>query len=322
MAASRKAIVRFIVGSRENWYSSFALLEFYTKAGRRSSARKTTAMPVSRTPPRLAELAYAAIRERVLDGSLPPGTPVSRRSLARWLGLSALPVGMAMDRLVAEGFLETRPRAGTRVRIPTAAEVRGNYVLREALETQAARLFAASASAAGRRRILRLAEQLDARYAALQANPSAARSVAVEKAHVAFHLAIARSTRCPQLVDAIERSRVLLFNWLFSRSAAFVALPPSWHADLARILVRSDPAVAAEAMRKHVQFRREEVVEHFRRLRRHAAGDGSVRRPKSLQTDGSADSSGLQGSRPRLHPGLPRPRPQPSEPTNSRNRRA
>jgi len=191
-----------------------------------------------------------------------------------------------MDRLVAEGFLETRPRAGTRVRIPTAADVRGNYVLREALETQAARLFAASASAARRHHILRLAEQLDARYAALQANPSPARSVAVEKAHVAFHLAIARSTGCPQLVEAIERSRVLVFNWLFSRSAAFAPLPPAWHADLARVLVRPDPAAAAEAMREHVRFRLEEVVEHFRRLRRKAAGAGSIRRPRALAAGG------------------------------------
>ena len=54
-------------------------------------------------------------------------------------------VGDAISRLEAEGLVESKPRAGTRVRIATAEEVRGNYVLREALETHSARLFAESA---------------------------------------------------------------------------------------------------------------------------------------------------------------------------------
>ena len=49
--------------------------------------------------------------------------------------MSFLPVTEALLRLEFEGLLESRPRAGTRVRVPTPADVEGNYVVRQALET-------------------------------------------------------------------------------------------------------------------------------------------------------------------------------------------
>ena len=66
--------------------------------------------------------------------------------------MSFLPVSEALLRLEFEGLLESRPRAGTRVRIPSPDDVRGHYLVRETLETQAARLFAEVASRADRRR--------------------------------------------------------------------------------------------------------------------------------------------------------------------------
>src|ERR1700734_2698268 len=94
----------------------------------------------------LAAEAYLTVKQRILSGQLPIGRPISRRRLATELGMSLLPVSEAMLRLEFEGLLESRPRAGTRVRIPTPDDVRGNYVVREALESQAARLFADAAT--------------------------------------------------------------------------------------------------------------------------------------------------------------------------------
>ena len=90
----------------------------------------------------LADEAYLAIRDEMLRGQLGPGTPLSRRRLARQLGMSVLPVSDALKRLEEDGLVETRARAGTRVKVPTRTDVRELYELREALETQAARLFA------------------------------------------------------------------------------------------------------------------------------------------------------------------------------------
>src|SRR5215813_9748645 len=95
----------------------------------------------------LAGEAYLILRERILRGQLQIGKVISRRKLAIELGMSLLPVSEAFLRLEIEGLLESRPRAGTRVKIPTEQDVRGHYVVRGALEAEAARLFAEVATA-------------------------------------------------------------------------------------------------------------------------------------------------------------------------------
>src|SRR5262245_16135781 len=102
------------------------------------------------SPVSLAGRGYGAIREGILRGQLRPGTPLSRRRLARELGMSVLPVTDALRRLEVDGLVESRARAGTRVRVPCDADIHAVYELREALETQAARLFARKATPAAR----------------------------------------------------------------------------------------------------------------------------------------------------------------------------
>src|SRR6185436_13107893 len=98
----------------------------------------------------LAAEAYGVVRRRIVRGRVGLGQVISRRKIAAELGMSFLPVSMALLRLEFEGLLESRPRAGTRVRIPSPEDVRGHYVVREALEVQAARLFAVVATAEDR----------------------------------------------------------------------------------------------------------------------------------------------------------------------------
>src|SRR5437879_13178832 len=93
----------------------------------------------------LAGAAYTVVRQRIVRGEMAIGQSVSRRKLAAELGMSFLPVSEALLRLEFEGMLESRPRAGTRVRIPTREDVKGHYLVREILEAEAARRFAAPA---------------------------------------------------------------------------------------------------------------------------------------------------------------------------------
>ena len=179
--------------------------------------------------------------------------------------MSAVPVGEAILRLESEGLVESRPRAGTRVRIATPVEIHGSYVLREALETHSARLFAESAPEHYRQKLWKSAERLDAAFAVLAKARaySGDRHAKVEKIHIGFHMLIAEASQVPALYDAIERSRVLLFNWIFTMSQEFEKFPESWHRDLAERLLHGSAAEAAEAMRRHVRYRQEEVIERF-----------------------------------------------------------
>ncbi len=227
-------------------------------------------MPVLKTQSTtiLGEQAFRKLRTAILEGSLPPGTPLSRRRLAEDLGMSSVPVADAIARLEGEGLVESKARAGTRVKIATAEEIHGNYVLREALETHSARLFAECADERQRQRLLTSAARLDNAYNALGRSReySQSRHAKVERIHIAFHMQIARATRVPLFADAIERSRVLLFNWIFTVARDFEKFPERWHRDLAEALAQGTPEQAAEVMRTHVRFRQADVIERFQAL--------------------------------------------------------
>ena len=229
--------------------------------------KQKTVVPVSKhkSGAILAEQAYELLKAAILEGRLPPGTPLSRRRLAEELGMSPVPVGDAVARLEGEGLVESKPRAGTRVRIATTEEIHGNYVLREALETHSARLFAESAEARFQKRLLSAASKLDAAYSALARSKhyTAARHARVERIHISFHVLIAEATEVPVLISAIERSHVLLFNWIFTLSNEFDEFPERWHRDLAETLVNGSPDQAEAAMRMHVRFRQADVIKRF-----------------------------------------------------------
>lgn len=215
----------------------------------------------------LAERAYLAIREEMLRGQLRPGTALSRRRLARDLGMSVVPVAEALRRLEGDGLLESRARAGTRVRVPTEKDVRELYELREALETQSARLFAARATPAQRLELRRLGDEVDVLFGRLAAggDDTAFRSV-VHSHHVQFHMRIAEHAGCEILTQMIERNHILILNWLVDVVARRTPLPPKFHATLVEAVISEDPERADAAMRAHARYGLVEVTGQLRQM--------------------------------------------------------
>lgn len=225
---------------------------------RRKSARGRTAGQC--TPDRMWEQAYLRIREKILRGDYPLGAPLSRRDLAAEFRMSLLPISEGLRRLELDGLVEVQPRAGTRVRVPTTQELEEHVIVREALECQAARMFAERATRAQRGALLRHAEALDARQANAEgATLKAEASYAVHQHHMDLHRRVAEGAQCGALTRLIEANRVLVFNWLFDLAAGDYVLPP--HRDLARVLGGTDPVTAAEAMRQHVRYGRQRTLD-------------------------------------------------------------
>ena len=215
----------------------------------------------------LADRAYGAIRDEILKGQLRPGTALSRRRLARKLGMSVVPVAEALRRLSDDGLVESRARAGTRVRVPSESDVRELYELREALETQSARLFAERATAAQRQELKRLGDEVDSLFARLAGDvDDAALRFQVHSRHVQFHMRIAQHAGCRALEQMIERNHVLILNWLFDVTARKTPLPARFHAELVEAVVSQDPERAGAAMRAHVRYGLREVVGQLRQL--------------------------------------------------------
>jgi DNA-binding GntR family transcriptional regulator len=210
----------------------------------------------------LSEHAYYTIRERILKGAIALGAPLSRRRLAAELGMSLLPVAEALQALEADGLVESRPRVGTRVCLPTSEEIRERYEVREALESQAARLYAVKATQREKREMERMAEHLDAMFnrTANGADHDRDFLYAVHNYHLEFHIRIAEFARCRVLREMIEKNHVLIFNWLFDVAASRPPLPPRFHQSLTEALNRGKVDIADKAMRMHVRYGIDSVV--------------------------------------------------------------
>jgi len=235
----------------------------------------------------LASEAYTVVRQRILRGEIMLGQVISRRKLAAELSMSFLPVSEALLRLEIEGLLESRPRAGTRVRIPSPEDVRGHYVVREALEVQAAMRFATFATPGERSELKKLAVRVDA-LSTGNDRPL------YQSVHQKLHARIAQCARCPALLDAIEKTHALASIWFCVMRTPKAGDSPTRHQELADALCSGDPARAADEVRRHLEFGMEhamEVLQPYFKLRK-ATGRTFYRSDRRLR-QGPLDLSQL-----------------------------
>lgn len=215
----------------------------------------------------LAQRAYTQIREEILRGDFALGDVLSRRRLADKLNMSFLPITEALQRLEGEGLVESRTRIGTRVRIPTQQDVLDSFIIREALEAQAARLSCVNMTSKQRAHLLKSAGHLDDLYRASEAEIEDLRFLfSVRTYHMRFHLQIAEFSQCAKLVQAIEREQVLIYNWLFDTATHRRALPANFHSNLAKAICSGNLQTADAGMREHVRLGLEDVKKSLANL--------------------------------------------------------
>jgi DNA-binding GntR family transcriptional regulator len=228
----------------------------------------------------LAAEAYGVVRRRIVRGRVGLGQVISRRKIAAELGMSFLPVSMALLRLEFEGLLESRPRAGTRVRIPSPDDVRGHYVVREVLEVQAAKLFAEVALPRERIELKQLAGRVDA-LAQIPGDRAA-----FVLSHQKLHRRIAECTRCRALSATIEQTNVLASMWFCVARQPSSKDPQRRHQDLMEVLSHGTVEEAADAMRGHIAHGLKhtlEVLAPYFRLRKASGKTFSRTRSEPLR---------------------------------------
>src|SRR6516164_8386292 len=111
----------------------------------------------------LTQVIYDGLCREITTGKLKPGELLSRRQIAQRYGASYTPVIEAMVRLENAGLVEAEAAQMARVRRLSIDAIQGNYVLREAYETQAIRLACVRATAAEIDELFRRAEEVEAR---------------------------------------------------------------------------------------------------------------------------------------------------------------
>lgn len=196
----------------------------------------------------LSHRVYNWLLERILSSEFKPGHHINRRDVAEQVGVSVAPALEAMVQLEWEGFLETRPRLGTRVRMVDIEEVRGRFILREALEAQGVRLCCGGPIRANETRLLKLARKVD------HSNPFNTSNWQLE---IDFHRELILLTECKVLIGTFDQ---VMRHSLFYAINKLLPPPskkrvPDSHSRLVAALQTDDADAADRAIRTHIRSR-------------------------------------------------------------------
>jgi DNA-binding GntR family transcriptional regulator len=192
----------------------------------------------------LSHRVYEQIYEAMLTKRLAPGDRLNRRQVAADLGVSVMPVLEAMTQLEWEGFLETSPRRGTIVKPITAAQSLGRFHVRQALEVEAARLYAGEPIRKVKDKLLKVARKLDATEVGSLAN---------WRAEVELHDLLVEQARCPVLYEAF--THVMRHSLYHAANRLLPDVPgrsANVHSRLIESLAQASPAQADELIREHL----------------------------------------------------------------------
>lgn len=129
----------------------------------------------------LADVVHARLLDRIVDGTLPPGSALSVPALAAGLGVSRSPVRESVQRLIGDGLAVHVPHAGARVAHVDDAEILDVLRVRELLDGLAAH---DATLRAGPGDLAALAAVLDREEEALTAAPDPRRDAGLD---VEFH---------------------------------------------------------------------------------------------------------------------------------------
>jgi GntR family transcriptional regulator of vanillate catabolism len=195
-----------------------------------------------------ARQAFLELRERILDGRLTPGTHLTLRPIAKSLGMSVGAVSEAVRELVHEQLVDFEPNYGARVKRFDAETVRGQHILRIAIECEAIRRCTERITDRKLDALETLAEEVD-RLTDVEEKLSEARERDFE-----FHLQVAEQSGAPSLPAVLQSChlvRLLAVEAAPLRDA--VQVPNRTHVELVHAIRSRDPDTAERAMRDHCE---------------------------------------------------------------------
>ncbi|MGI6029671.1 MAG: GntR family transcriptional regulator [Candidatus Heteroscillospira sp.] len=193
-----------------------------------------------------ADIAYNIIMKKITDGEYAPGMRLSRRKMAEVTGVSVIPVIEALKRLEEDHLVESKPKWGSFVAVPTSENVRQMYEYREALECQIARILSINMTMAQEGEIFAVATDLDV--------VSYEDKEVKRKLHLDFHHKLAVYTGNPMLITALGR---INYFWILCKALDGIKSVRGdsvryWHRYLIDEIRSGDPDRAEKAMREHI----------------------------------------------------------------------
>lgn len=193
----------------------------------------------------IASVISRALAERIVAGTIEPGTKLRQEHVAEEFGASQVPVREAFRHLESQGLVTSEPRRGVRVAGFSLDEVKEVAEMRAALEVLALRHAAPHLTKS----------ILDAAEAATRAGDKAGDVQAWEEANRSFHRIILAPCGMPRLLRAIDDLHMASARFLFSGWRAEWEAPTDRdHRAILDALRAGDIERAAAVLARHVQW--------------------------------------------------------------------
>lgn len=202
--------------------------------------------PISRDS--MEQRVTGALRDLIVEGSLPEGTPLVQRDLARRLGVSQTPVRLGLSLLERAGLVEVGDTGRALVRRLTREDLEEIYAARLGLEGLAARVGVA---AIGEREV----ERMQAMLTELERLARRRDVGSYLQLRWDFHAVCYEASRRPRLLAEVERLfwRAERYNRLVLSSAERFRRSVAYYQEFFAACERRDPIEAERIIHESVR---------------------------------------------------------------------
>jgi DNA-binding GntR family transcriptional regulator len=199
--------------------------------------------------------AYEFLRERVLDGEIPPDVRLVESKIAAQIGTSRTPVREALHNLELEGLLKAIPRVGYVVMAISEEDLEEICEIRAAIESLAARRAAKKAQA-------KLVAELWKNISDQEEKVDRGDFVAFVEQCAHFHETIARLSESKRLLDLSQTLRRHMLRYrvksIYKSETARAVI--DGHRKILKAIGGGDPDEITRAIHDHMEESREAVL--------------------------------------------------------------
>lgn len=184
-----------------------------------------------------------ALRQRLLNGDLRPGTRLSQQQIATEYGVSRMPARDALQALASEGLVDISATTAV-VRRLSVAELQELYELREAVEPPLTRIAVPNV---GRAELTQMSSVLES----MEAGPPPTKWLEL---NTRFHALVYTKANRPTMIHITEQLRRLTDRYLYLHVGVFGDMGHlhEEHRQIYDAVSRGDAIAAADLTRKHL----------------------------------------------------------------------
>lgn len=210
----------------------------------------------------LRDQVVQAIRDAIIQGNFSPGQKIPEHDLAEQLGVSRTPIREAIRILEQQGLVETRPKNGTYIAGLDREQVKHGLLVRAALEELAVR---EALERLGPEGWDRLCDELAGLLRGMREAGKRGDAIEATELDVEWHTLLIEAAANPYLSRAWSVAGLSFLIWSPERELYPLArdermgLFDSRHQEVLAAFRTGDPDAAAEAVRRHILRKLDDV---------------------------------------------------------------